>query len=197
MELRSDIILHGGIWRKNIDGYVGTFFSTQWELFKLCMSIGILYDHRMDDSELKNDEDSDTSEGQMTIPRTMFNRYAREASYFFKTAILTTNTVELSESDRLFLSFSEDIKEEEMEGEDPEIIYRGVSEEAKQFDKIAFLKTFANYGAVKLGECLSNNANETMDNLITFLGDSFEGKTEELIQMGEVNDLEDLEALDE
>lgn len=53
---------------------------------------------------------------------------------------MTSKVIALSERDRLYLAFSEEITDEEMEGEDGEAIKKGVSEEALNFDKIEFLK---------------------------------------------------------
>ena len=79
-----------------------------------------------------------------------------------------------------------------MEGEDAEVIRKGVSEEALNFDKIEFLKAFANYGAEKLAECISNNDSELMENTMEFLNDSYNGNTEELKKMKEISDSSEL-----
>ena len=192
MELKSDIICKGNAWYKVGQGYgyneKPKFFNTFWASFKLCMAIGILYDKQLEDENSAEEED------KMTIPRTMFNRNETEMQFFFQSAILTSNSINFSEKDRLYLAFSEDISEEEMEGMDYEILTKDVSEEALNFDKIAFLKKFANYGVTRLVENLSDNDCETMENLATFLIDSYNGETDELIKMKEVEELiEDIE----
>lgn len=186
MELKSDIVLKGEIWNKVNQNYVKKFFETQWGLFKVCLSVGILYD--------KTEEDKKGSEAEdgINIPRTMFNRYSSEMQFFFQSAILTTKTIGLSERDRLYLAFSEEISEEEMSGEDADVIMKGVSQEALSFDKIDFLKGFANYGASKLVECISTNDSEMMENIMEFLNDSYNGNTEELKKMKEISDSVDL-----
>lgn len=186
MELRSDIVLKGDAWYKANQGYVRKFFDTQWGLFKVCLSIGILYD-----SQIEEDKSDDAEEG-INIPRTMFNRNSSEMQFFFQTAVLTSRILKLSESDRLYLAFSDTIIEEEMEGEEAEVLKKGVSKEAIQFDRIDFLKRFANYGAVKLVECLTSNDSETMENLMEFLNDSYNGETPELKKIKEVIDDVDL-----
>lgn len=110
---------------------------------------------------------------------------------------MTSKTVDFSEKDRLYLAFSEDVKEEEIEGDDRELLVKGVSEKALSFDKVAFLRRFANYGAEKLAACISNNDNETMENLMDFLIDSYNGKTEELLQMKKLDERFDDEFDDE
>ncbi len=188
MELRSDIVLKGDSWYKANQGCVGKFFDTQWGLFKVCLSIGILYDSQQED-----DKSADAEEG-INIPRNMFNRNAAEMQFFFQSAILTSNTVNLSEKDRLYLAFSGDISEDEMEGEDYETLRKGISQEALSFDWASFLKRFANYGATKISECVTNNDSETMENLMEFMNASYKGETPELIKMREVSD--DVELVD-
>ena len=58
--------------------------------------------------------------------------------------------------------------------------------------KIEFLKKFANYGAKKIEECISNNDSEIMENLMEFLNDSYNGETEELKKMKEISDTTEL-----
>ncbi len=186
MELKSDLVFRSDAWAKVNQGLVKKFFDTQWGLFKVCLSIGILYD-----SSITEDKRDDSDEG-VNIPRTMFNRDASEMQFFFQSAILTSNTVDLSEKDRLFLAFSDEIPEEELEGEDIDLIRKGVSEEALTFDKIAFLKGFANYGAEKLSKCVTNNDSETMESIMEFMNDSYNGKTPELKKMKEITDSEEL-----
>ncbi len=180
MEVKSHLICKGETWYQINNRLVHTFFETLWDAFKLSIAIGILYDHVK--------EDVDDSEEQATVPSSMFNRNSEEMSYFFKTAIMTSRTVDFSEKDRLYLAFSEDVKEEELEGDDRELLMKGVSEKALSFDKVAFLKGFANYGAEKLVACISNNDNETMEKLMDFLNDSYNGETEELLQMKELDE---------
>lgn len=180
MEVKSHLICKGEAWYQINNKLVHTFFDTLWDAFKLSISIGILYDQAK--------EELDDGEEQATVPSNMFNRNSEEMSYFFKTAILTSNLVDFSEKDRLYLAFSEDVKAEELEGDDQELLIQGVSEKALSFDKVAFLRNFANYGAEKLAACISINDNETMENLMDFLNDSYDGVTEELMKMKELNE---------
>lgn len=188
MEIKSDIICKGTAWYKVGQGYgyneKPKFFNTFWASFKLCMAIGILYDKQLNDVEGEDEE-------KMTVPRTMFNRYDEEMKFFFQSAILSSTCVDFSEKDRLYLAFSEDVTEEEMQGDDYALLIRGISEEALNFDRVLFLKKFANYGATRLAEQLSEIDSETMENLATFLIDSYNGESDELIKMKEVEDLDD------
>ena len=193
MELKSDIVLHSNTWQKVDIGYRKKLFRTQWEIFKICLSIGILYDKQLGISDTNDDIDDQENENKsgLEIPRNMFNRYSAEMVFFFQTAILTSKCISLSEKDRLYLAFSEEVSEDELDDDDETILKNGVSEEALTFNKIEFLKRFANYGAEKLLYCLSNNESETMENLMDFLNKSYKGETEELKAMSEVEDLLD------
>ncbi len=187
MEIKTDIICWGNTWYQVGRGYgyneTPIFFKTFWATFKLCIAIGILYDKQLEDEENADEEE------KMTVPRTMFNRHSGEMQFFFQSAILSSKCVDLSEKDRLYLAFSEDISEEEMEGEDYETLTKGVMEAALNFDKVEFLKKFANYGATKMLESLVDNEVETMENLATFLVDSYKGNNDELARFADVEEL--------
>ena len=187
MEIKTDIICRGAAWYKvgHEYGYNENpkFFNTFWATFKLCMAIGILYDSQLED-DLESEE-----EDKMTVPRTMFNRYDDQMKFFFQSAILSSKCVNLSEKDRLYLAFSEEVSDDEMEEGDYETLTKGISEEALNFDRVLFLKKFANYGAVRMSELLSEVDSETMENLIEFLVQSYNGETEELIKMKRVETL--------
>ncbi len=183
MEIKSDIILKGNIWFELQQGYVKKYFDTLWGVFLTCVSIGILYDKQMDDED---DEDD-----RVTIPRSMFNRNAKEMEFFFQSAILTSKTVNFGEKDRLYLAFSETFSVEELDDLEKEALEKGVSKEAREFDKISFLRKFANFGATKLHKCLSKSDIETLEKLNSFFVDSYNGETDELLEMSLVDDLPD------
>lgn len=185
MEIKSDLIFKGAIWNSVDRGYRKKFFDTQWDIFKICLSIGILYDTQLEE------EISEIEEDGLNIPRTMFNRNSGEMQFFFQTAILTTRCVDLSEKDRLYLAFSEEISEDELEDEEEGLLKLEVSKSAFSFNKIDFLRKFANFGAKKLNDCLSANDSETMEELMEFLNASYKGETEELIALKEVEELID------
>ncbi len=190
MELKSDIECKGSVWYKVGHGYgyneAPVFFDTLWGVFKTCIAIGIMYNSQIDD------EDMDDGEGEkMSIPRTMFNRNSAEMDMFFQSAILTTTCVNLSEKDRLYLAFVDGLSVEELDDDEREDLRNGVSEQALKFDKIKFLKGFANYGATRLLECLDNSDSMTMENIADFLNASYNGETEELIKLKEIDMLID------
>lgn len=185
MELRSDIEFTSDAWGQINEKLKGTFFETLWDAFMLCVSIGILYDSGV------SDKSSSDEKATASVPRTMYNRHSEDMSYFFKTAILTSNRVSFNEKDRLYLAFSEDVNIEELEGNDEEILKDGVTDEAINFNKILFLKEFANFGAEKIAECIAPNNTETMENIMNFLDDSYNCRTDELIEMQKIEELTD------
>ena len=184
MEIKSEITLKASVWSSVDHGYRRKIFETQWDIFKICLAIGILYD-----KQLENEKNED--EEGLNIPVSMFNRNSAEMQFFFQSAILTSQCVDLDEKDRLYLAFSDEILSEELENEDEEALKKGVSDAALTFNKIEFFKKFANYGATKLNECLSANDSETMVSLMEFLNASYKGETEELMELKEVEDLID------
>lgn len=189
MEIKSDIDCKGSIWYRVAHEYGynedAKFFDTFWGEFKTCLAIGILYDKQIDDADLSDDDE------KVSVPRTMFNRHSSEMDLFFQSAILTSNCVKLSEKDRLYLAFSSEISEDELDDSEIKEMQQGVSEEALNFDKIRFLKRFANYGATKMADCLNENDSVTMEKLAEFLMASYNGETEELLELTKVEDLID------
>ena len=189
MVIKSQINCRGAAWYKVANGYgyneKPKFFNTFWAAFKLCLAIGILYDKQVDDVTEYEEEE------KIAVPVNMFNRNEEEMKFFFQAAILSSNCVNLSEKDRLYLAFSEDVLADELDDDDYETLTKGISKEALEFDRVLFLKKFANYGATKLADLLSTIDSETMDNLATFLIDSYNGDTDELLKMKEVEELED------
>lgn len=190
METRSDIDCKGKIWYEVGHGYGynenPVFFDTLWGVFKTCMAIGILYNQQIDDEDME-----DTDNEKMSIPRTMFNRYSSEMDLFFQSAILTSTCTDLNEKDRLYLAFIDDISADELTEDEREEMKKGVSEKALNFDKVKFLKGFANYGATRMREFLDNNESMTMENLSDFLNASYKGETDELLKLKEVDELID------
>lgn len=187
MELKSDITLTGECWQIAEDKLHNRLFKSQWGIFKLCLTIGILYDKQLDDVG-----DTKDATAPMNIPRTMFNRNSKDMQVCFQTAILTSNCIDLSEKDRLYLAFSEDISEDDLDGEDADVLKIGVSDNALSFDKSGFLRKFANYGVTKIVDCITDNDIETMENIRDFIKDSIDGTTDEMIDLYSVEDIDEI-----
>lgn len=149
MELTSDVLLRGTSWNRLIESLDPIFKPrTNYDIFMLCISIGIMYDKRIL-KPIENGEDV------KTVPRTvMQNNDKGRLDFMFQTAILSTTTENFSEDERLELAFSD---------------------KKTDFNKLAFLTQFANYGATKLEEQIGSSTLESMDNIKNFLCSIVEG----------------------
>lgn len=187
MELKSNLICKGKIWYdlNQILVIDKQIFETFWQVFKVSLSIGILYDKQVQDFE-----DYEPDE-KVELPRQMFNREGAQMDMFFQSAILTSSCIGFSEKDRLYLAFSANLSDEEVTDEEREELKNGVSKEALEFNQALFLKEYANYGSQKLYELLSDNDGEILSNFMDFFDDSYNGLTPELIEMSKVEPMED------
>ena len=151
MELTTDVLLRGQTWARTIDALSPIFKTrTNYSIYMLCMSIGIMYDQRIDkfdDEELE----------PRNVPRNvMQNQDNGRMDFMFQAAILSTKTLDLPEDKRLEIAF-------------------GDKEENEGFNKLAFLTSFANFGVTKLAEQIGDSVVESMDNIKTFLTSTVEG----------------------
>lgn len=149
MELTKDVILRGTAWAKAADNLSGIFKTRpHYMLFMLSISIGIMYDKRIEKLE-ENGEDP------KSIGRNVFvNNDNGKLDFMFQAAILSTITQEFSEEERLDLAFGE----------------------KTEFNKMGFLIEFANFGVTKLVELIADTPLETMENIKNFLVSTVEGR---------------------
>lgn len=149
MELTKDVILRGTAWAKAADN-LSSIFKTRphYMLFMLSISIGIMYDKRIEKLE-ENGEDP------KSIGRNVFvNNDNGKLDFMFQAAILSTTTQEFSEEERLDLAFGE----------------------KTEFNKMGFLIEFANFGVTKLVELIADTPLETMENIKNFMVSTVEGR---------------------
>ena len=149
MELTKDVILRGTAWAKAADNLSGIFKTRpHYMLFMLSISIGIMYDKRIEKLE-ENGEDP------KSIGRNVFvNNDNGKLDFMFQAAILSTTTQEFSEEERLDLAFGE----------------------KTEFNKMGFLIEFANFGVTMLVELIADTPLETMENIKNFLVSTVEGR---------------------
>lgn len=150
MELTSDIPLRGDAWDRALKE-LSTIFSTRtnYSLFLLSCSIGIMYDQRIE----KPIETTATEEH--SVPRNVIhNNDNGKLDLMLQAAILSTRTLNISEDERLQIAFGD----------------------STDFNKRDFLLQFANYGVTKLIEQIGITKLETMENLKNFLCTSVEGR---------------------
>lgn len=159
MEIRTDIPLRGTAWDNAIIGYDGIFEpATQYMVFMLALSIGIMYDKR-----IATPDGSDTHNSR-SVPRNVINTYDRgKLDFYFQAAILTTTTEDITEERRLELAF----------GNDPE------------YKKMDLMVEFANFGVTKLLEQVGGTPIESMENLKNFLTATVEGRNFDIDALSE------------
>jgi hypothetical protein len=153
MEITNDVTLRGSEWNKAISNLSEIFKTrTNYSLYILAMTIGIMYDRRIEKPEENGDE-------LKYIPRNVLqNRDNGKLDFLFQAAILSTQTETLTEDQRLELAFGENV----------------------DYNRLGFLTQFANYGVTKLNECIGESSIETMENVKNFLFATVEGRNLEI-----------------
>ena len=151
MELTRDIILKGTPWSTAIDSlaiiFKGINRRTNYNIFMTALSIGVMYDQRID----KFDDADDVR----NVPRNVLqNNDNGRLDLIFQAAILSTLTEDFTEERRLELAFGE----------------------SSDFDKIGFLTEFANFGVTKLVELIGVSTLESMQNIKDFVVSTVEGR---------------------
>ena len=149
MEITTDIPLRGTAWSRAIDELSSIFKSrTHYMLYILSLTIGIMYDQRIEKPEENNEE-------LKTVPRNVIRNHDNgKLDFMFQAAILSTTTENLSEEARLDIAFGD----------------------KTDFKKIDFLTQFANFGITKLVELIGDSSIESMENIKNFLVSTVEGR---------------------
>lgn len=149
MEITTDIPLRGTAWSRAIDELSLIFKSrTHYMLYILSLTIGIMYDQRVEKPEENNEEIK-------TVPRNVIRNHDNgKLDLMFQAAILSTTTENLSEEERLDIAFGD----------------------KTDFKKIDFLTQFANFGVAKLVELIGDSVTESMENIKNFLVSTVEGR---------------------
>lgn len=149
MEITTDIPLRGTAWSRAIDELSSIFKSrTHYMLYILSLTIGIMYDQRIEKPEENNEE-------VKTVPRNVIRNHDNgKLDLMFQAAILSTTTENLSEEERLDIAFGD----------------------KTDFKKIDFLTQFANFGVTKLVELSCDSVIESMENIKNFLVSTVEGR---------------------
>lgn len=146
----SDVFLRGDKWNEAIDSFKDLFTeATQYEIYVLAISIGIMYDKKIEKLEGNSEPH--------TIGRNVFNKRISDGKldFMFQAAILTTRTIDLTEDERLELAFGD---------------------KKTDFNKLGLLTEFANFGVTKLLELVGSSTVETMENIKNFLNSTLEGR---------------------
>lgn len=149
MELTTDVLLRGTAWNRAIESLSPIFRTrTHYMIFMLSMAIGIMYDQRIERPEENHEEPK-------SVPRNVLrNNDNGRLDFIFQAAILSTSSEAFTEEERLELAFGE----------------------KSDFNKIAFLTQFANFGVTKLVELIGATPLESMENIKNFLFSTVEGR---------------------
>lgn len=149
MEITTDVYLRGTAWNRAIDGLSSIFKTrTHYMLYILSLTIGIMYDQRIEKPVEENEE-------VKSVPRNVIrNNDNGKLDFMFQAAILSTTTESFSEEERLDLAFGE----------------------KTEFKRIDFLTQFANFGVTKLVELIGDTPLESMENIKNFLFSTVEGR---------------------
>ncbi len=154
MELTTDASLKGPIWAETLDKLRGTVFETYWDVYALCISIGMMYDCQIEsDAMVPAGYDAEPR----SVPRNMLGHAQNKAllEFMLQTALVTTKHLDLAEEERLELAFGSDKK--------------------LDFNPVAFLTKYANYGVTKVNEVISDAEDvELLEQLMTFLNSTYE-----------------------
>ena len=145
MEITKDVYLKGTAWNEAIDSMSSIFRGASrrlnYNVFMFALAIGILYDQRIETPD-------SAGEDNKSVPRNVLqNNDNGKLDLIFQAAILSTTTQDFSEEERLDLAFGE----------------------KTDFDKIAFLTEFANFGVTKLLEQKGDTPLESMEKLKNFV----------------------------
>lgn len=154
MELTTDISLRGTAWNTAIEE-LGEIFKTRtnYMVYMLSLSIGIMYDKREEKLPLEEGEEV------KSVPRNVVrNNDSGKLDFMFQAAILSTTTEDFTEEVRLDLAFGD----------------------KTDFKKVEFLTQFANFGVTKLVELIADTSIESMENIKNFLVSTVEGRNLEI-----------------
>ena len=153
MQITNDVSLNGPVWAEMLDLLVGEIFDTNWDVYALCISIGMMYDCQIGSDQMSP---NDYTENPRYIPRNVLISGQRKGllEFMLQAALVTTKHVDLSEDQRLEYAF----------GDSPNI----------PFKPLAFLTNYANYGITKLKEVLEDATDiELMERIMTYLDELY------------------------
>jgi len=153
MDVTTNAHLKGPIWAETLERLKGTVFETYWDVFALCISLGMMYDKQI------NSEDM-VPEGYSTevfeVPHVILDRSQNKAllEFMLQTALITTKHLDYDEQTRLEYAFNKE----------------------KVFENpILFLTKYANYGVTLLHDVISEKDDiEMLEALMTFLNKTYE-----------------------
>jgi len=154
MELKTDAILRGPVWDETIDKLKGVVFETIWDIYALSISIGMMYDCQIESDDMVP-EGYDAE--PRSVPRTVLGHTQNKAllEFMLQAALVTTKHLDLDENTRLELAFNDEKK--------------------LDFNPIAFLTKYANYGICMIKDVIDGTEGvELLESITTFLNSTYE-----------------------
>lgn len=154
MELTTDVILKGPVWASMLDKLQGSIFKTNWDVYALSISIGMMFDMQIESEAMVP---ADYEFEPRYVPRNILGHDKNKSllEFMLQTALITTKHLDFDEDTRMKCAFDESKK--------------------LDFNPIAFLTKFANYGITKINEVVSDTEDvETLEALMTFLNGIYE-----------------------
>ena len=167
MDVTTSAYLKGPIWAETLDRLKGTVFETYWEIYALCISIGMMYDRQIDSDDM-------VPEGYLSeaceVPHTVLGKSKNAAllGFMLQTALITTRQLDYDEQTRLEYAF----------------------DDKKTFDKpIYFLTKYANYGVTLIHEIIAEKDDiEMLEALMVFLNTMYESGADLVWEDGQLRE---------
>lgn len=153
MYIGSNVVLRGDVWADTIEK-IKPVIDTFYEVYVLSIAIGIFADKQIDALNTTLYPDS-----KFEINSATLHHNIQILDLLFRSAIITTTNVNFSEDARMELAFNDDSK----------------SEETKNFNQMAFLTKFANYGVTQLAQRLTDDSLENIEALNKYVVECADG----------------------
>ena len=147
MRIGSNVVLRGDAWAEAIDK-LKPIIDTFYGVYVLSISIGIFADKQIDTLEMTRYPDS-----KFEINSAMLHHNNQILDLLFKSAIITTGSVNFTEDFRMELAFNDDTK----------------LDDAKNFNQMNFLSKFANYGVTQIVQLLTEDPLENIEALNKYI----------------------------
>ena len=153
MRIGSNIVLRGDAWAEAIEK-LKPIIDTFYGVYVISIAIGIFADKQIESPEVTHYPDA-----KFEINSAMLHHNSQILDLLFKSAIITTGSVDFSEEFRMELAFNDDTR----------------LEEAKNFNPMGFLTKFANYGVTQLAQRITDDSLENIEALNKYIVECADG----------------------
>ncbi|MCL2249232.1 MAG: hypothetical protein FWC13_08170 [Oscillospiraceae bacterium] len=153
MRIGSNIILRGDEWVEAIDK-LKPIIDTFYGVYVISVAIGIFADKQLESLETMHYPDE-----KFEINSAMLHQNSQVLDLLFKSAIITSENVDIQEDSRMELAFNDDTRVGELEN----------------FNQMGFLTKFANYGVTQLAQKITDDPLENIDILNKYMTECANG----------------------